>query len=74
VRLATRWIERSAKEVELIAESLRDATVVITGASSGIGLETARAFVRRGANVVLAARRRELLEQAVQDCEALGGR
>jgi len=57
-----------------LLKSLHDATAVITGASSGIGLATAQAFARRGANVVLAARRRELLEEAVRDCEALGGR
>ena len=52
---------------------LEGAVVVITGASSGIGRATAQAFARRRARVVLAARDEEALQEAAEECRALGG-
>jgi 3-oxoacyl-[acyl-carrier protein] reductase len=43
---------------------LTDKVVVVTGGSSGIGLETARLFAAEGARVVIAARREEQLARA----------
>jgi uncharacterized protein len=44
--------------------------VIITGASSGIGYVTARAFAERGATVVAVARRREQLDRLASECRA----
>jgi short-subunit dehydrogenase len=52
---------------------LRGAVVIITGASAGIGQETARYLAREGARLVLVARRAERLEALGREIEQAGG-
>jgi NAD(P)-dependent dehydrogenase (short-subunit alcohol dehydrogenase family) len=49
-------------------------TVVITGASAGVGRATVRAFARRGADIGLIARGRDGLDAAQREVEAAGRR
>ncbi|MEV8045934.1 SDR family oxidoreductase [Streptomyces griseoluteus] len=53
---------------------LHDKIVAITGASGGIGEATARLLARRGAAVVLAARRGERIDAIARDMREEGGR
>lgn len=52
--------------------SFQDQVVWVTGASSGIGEAMARDFVRRGAKVILTARRRERLHELERELNSGG--
>ncbi len=56
-----------------MARKLSEQVVVITGATSGIGRETALQMAARGAKVVLAARNAENLRAVAQEIKAAGG-
>lgn len=52
---------------------IKDKVVIITGASSGIGEATAKLLARKGARVVLGARRADRLKSIVDEITAAGG-
>lgn len=53
---------------------LKDKTVVVTGASSGMGREIALRFAKEGANVLAVARRADRLNQLVEDTKDFEGK
>jgi NAD(P)-dependent dehydrogenase (short-subunit alcohol dehydrogenase family) len=53
--------------------SVEGKTAIVTGASSGLGVTFAKALAEAGANVVLAARRKENLDALAQEISAAGG-
>ena len=68
------WVRRHVVgRVRTLPSPLAGRTVMVTGASSGIGAATARAVAARGAAVLLVARRDEELEAVRAEIEASGG-
>ncbi|QJD98352.1 SDR family NAD(P)-dependent oxidoreductase [Mucilaginibacter robiniae] len=49
-------------------------TVVVTGASAGLGRAIVREFAKQGASLALLARGTDGLNAAVKEVEALGGK
>ncbi|HHH42182.1 MAG TPA: SDR family NAD(P)-dependent oxidoreductase [Chloroflexi bacterium] len=73
--LARWWLLRRSpyyRERRALA-AWRGRVAVVTGASSGIGAETARLLARKGLRVVLVARRRERLERLAAEIRDAGG-
>jgi short-subunit dehydrogenase len=62
------------REAETPRRALAGEVAIVTGASSGIGAATARELGRRGAVVVLAARRANALEAQADAIRAYGGK
>ena len=53
---------------------LTEKVAVVTGASSGLGKQMARALARQGASLVILARRYERLEEFKPELEKLGAK
>jgi len=59
--------------MKVFPDRFKDKVAIITGASSGIGAETAKRLACEGANVVLFARREELLKDCIKEILEKGG-
>jgi NAD(P)-dependent dehydrogenase (short-subunit alcohol dehydrogenase family) len=67
-------VRREGSIMNFKPKPISEQVIVITGASSGIGLVTAKAAAKRDARVVLAARNERDLAHAVAEIRELGGR
>jgi hypothetical protein len=67
--ITTRFGAASTADDVVAGVDLTGVRAVVTGASSGIGLETARSLARAGAEVTLAVRDSAAGEKAAEDRE-----
>ena len=52
---------------------LKGKTAIITGGNSGVGAATALLFAKEGANVVISARRKNVLDEVAESIKGFGG-
>src|SRR5437899_462378 len=71
--LAHPHTQQSTRSVKQLFD-LRGRVALITGGSIGLGRQMAEGLAEMGANVALAARKKERCEQAAHDLEKLGVR
>ncbi len=62
------WLDKKTKLKDLSGK-----TYIVTGANSGVGLETARQIVKQGGHVVMACRRVDASEEVAQSFRDLKG-
>lgn len=66
--IANESIPLPAAHNEIATKKLKGKTIVITGASSGLGRGTALKLAAQGANLVIASRRIEVLDELARQC------
>jgi len=66
-------IVRPSISAERLSEAIGGRRILLTGATSGIGLETAHAIGRAGGTAVLVARNADRLDAVAREVRALGG-
>ena len=65
--------KRLSLDEETLSKDLSGKTYIVTGANSGVGLETTRQLVRQGGHVVMACRRTDAAEEAARSFSGLKG-
>jgi short-subunit dehydrogenase len=64
----------NAKLKKLFQQKVDGKTIIVTGASSGIGLTVSKYLAQAGAHVLLLARTKEKLDEVKAEIEANGGK